>query len=261
MRSQRPGHAPGGIRVARPEQGQERATATGDVQRQEAVVAVVAVKDPALLAAVHLIVRRVDVQHEPGRRLALPGVDERLQEHALQRVRVVLDPVVAARLAARGRVLETVQRALARQCRTALAASLQLAGQQRQQGVVPQLVVIVEILVPQGNAHDPLGHQCPHRVLRQTAVAVVREACGHPVHETERPVDLPEQQSSRVRRDPSTIERGRYPPAPTPLKCEGNGLTLCRHRSSGVVTVKFMGHMNLTAPGGRCLLVGVRNPG
>ena len=55
----------GGIGAARPEQGEERASATGDVQRQEAVVVVVAVEGPALLAAVHLVVGRVDVQHQP----------------------------------------------------------------------------------------------------------------------------------------------------------------------------------------------------
>ena len=95
--------------------------------RQEAVVAVVAVEEPALLAAVHLVVGRVDVQDEPRRRLALPRVDERLHEHRLQRIRIVVDPVLAAELAAAGRMFETVQRALARQRRAALPASLELA--------------------------------------------------------------------------------------------------------------------------------------
>ncbi len=62
--AERSGDPSGGVGVARPEQGEERASAAGDVQRQEAVVAVVAVIGPALLAAMHLIVRRVDVEHE-----------------------------------------------------------------------------------------------------------------------------------------------------------------------------------------------------
>ena len=100
---------------------------------------VVAVIEPALLAAVDLVVGRVDVQNEPRRPSALPRVDERLEQHGLQRVRIVLDPVVAARRT-RGRgMLQTVQRALARQCRAVLPAPFELAGQQRQQRVVPQL--------------------------------------------------------------------------------------------------------------------------
>ena len=97
-------------------------------------------------------------------------------------------------------MFKTAQRALARQRRAALPASLELARQQRQQGIAPQLVVVVEILVSQSNARDPLRHQRPHRMLRETGVAVVREAAGHPVEEAERPVDLPEQQRSGVRR-------------------------------------------------------------
>ena len=50
--------------VARPELCEERASGAEDVQRQEAVVPVIAVEVPPLLAAVHRIVRRVDVQHQ-----------------------------------------------------------------------------------------------------------------------------------------------------------------------------------------------------
>ena len=58
-------------------------------------------------------------------------------------------------------MFETAQRALARQRRAALPASLELARQQRQQGIAPQLVVVIEILVSQSNARDPLRHQRP----------------------------------------------------------------------------------------------------
>ena len=67
------GHAPGEMGVAGPEKSEERAAPAGDVQRQETVVAVVAVDETALLAAAHLVVRQVDGQDEPRRRLALDG--------------------------------------------------------------------------------------------------------------------------------------------------------------------------------------------
>ena len=222
---------------------------------------VIAVVEAALLAAVDLVVGRVDVQHEPGRPPPLPGVDERLEQHGLQRVRIVFDLVVAARLATRGRVFEPVQSALPRQWGTVLPMSLELAGKQGQNRVVPQLVVVVEVFVSQGDAHDALPHQRPDRVFRETGIAVVGEAIRHPVQESDRPVDLAKQQHSGVRRDRSAVERGRYPAALAPLKYEGKRLTLCRYRSSGVVAVKLCAHINLTAPGGRCLLIGVRNPG
>ena len=77
------------------------------------------VKGPALLAAVHRIVGRIDVQYQPRRGQALPGVDERLDQHVLKLLGVVIDLGVAAWLAARRCVLEPAQRALARQWRTA----------------------------------------------------------------------------------------------------------------------------------------------
>ena len=48
------------------------------------VVAVVPMKEPVLLATVHRIVGRVDVQHQPRRRQDLPGIDERLDQHPLK---------------------------------------------------------------------------------------------------------------------------------------------------------------------------------
>ena len=43
----------------------------------------------------------------------------------------------------------------------------------RQQTVVPKLVVVVEILVPQHEAEQPLGDQPPHRALDALLAPVV----------------------------------------------------------------------------------------
>ena len=239
----------------------ERTSPARDVQRQEAVVAVVAVVEPALLAAVHGVVGRVAVQHQPRRGQAPPGVDERVDQHVLKLLGVVVDPGVAARPAAGGRVLEPAQRALARQWRAALPACFELARQQRQQRVAAQVVVVVEVLVSQGDAGDALRHHRAHRMFGEAGIAVVRETCGDPVEESGGAVRLPEQQRPGVRRDRSAVERGGHPAPTAPLKPEGNGLTLCRHRSSAGNRFKFMRHINLTSPGDRCLPVGVRNPG
>ena len=236
--------------------------AAEDVERQEAVVAVVAVEEAALLAAVHRVVRRVDVEHQPGRgQPPRPGVDEQLGQKRLERLRVVGDPVVPLRLPVPGRVFEAVQRALARQRRAAPAPSLELARQQRQHRIVPQGVMVVEVLVSQGQPRDALRHQRVQGMLHKTRIAPVREAGGHPVEQTHGSVDLAQQQAARVGGDRPAIERGRHLPTPAPLKSERNGSTLCWHRSSVVVTVKCMRYINLTVPGGRCHLMSVRHPG
>ena len=46
-----------------------------------------------------------------------------------------------------------------------LRPSPELAGQQGQQGIVPQEVMVVEIFVSQGDAGDALRDQRAHRVL------------------------------------------------------------------------------------------------
>ena len=117
-----------------------------------------------------------------------------------------------------------------------------------------QVVVVIEVFVSQGNAGDALRHQRAHRMLRQTGIAVVREACGDPVEEPGGAVRLPEQQRPGVRRDRSAVERGGYPAPLAPLKCQGNGLTVCGHRSSVGNRVKFMAYINLTSPGDRCFV-------
>ena len=48
---------------------------------------------------------------------------------------------------------------------------------------MPQEVMVVEVFVSQGDAGDALRDQRAHRVLRQTRIAPVREAGGHPVEQ------------------------------------------------------------------------------
>ena len=135
---------------------------------------------------------------------------------------------------------------------------LPASGAQR---VVPQIVVVVEVLVAQGDAGDALRQHGPQGVHPEPRVAVIGEARGHPVEEPDEAVDLPEQERSRVRRDRPAVERRGDPAALEPLKYEGWRLTMCWHRSSRVAAVKLLAQLNLAAPGGRCLFMGMRNPG
>ena len=68
-----------------------------------------------------------------------------------------------------------------------LAPRLELAGQHRQHRIVPQLIVIVEVLVAQRQAEDALADQRRHRVLDQLGVAAVAEAGGKAIDQTGSP--------------------------------------------------------------------------
>ena len=79
--------ARGRVGVAGPEHGAQRVRAVKDVERQQAVVAVVAVIGVTLSATVHSVVRRVDVEHDPRcRKPFRPGLDEEVGEQRLERL-------------------------------------------------------------------------------------------------------------------------------------------------------------------------------
>ncbi len=113
-------------------------------------------EEPPFLLAVQRVVRRIEIEHDllaapadaPPRTGRPAGLDRRL---------VVADLVILRRL--RAAQFQAVQRALAGNRRTVRPLRLELAQQHRQQRVVPQMVVIVEVLVAQRQAKHPLADQ------------------------------------------------------------------------------------------------------
>ena len=83
------------------------------VERQVAVRIIIAVEEPAFLFAVERDVGVVEIQHDLARR-ALMRLQEQLDQQCVNPRTVAIDPVIL-RGVAPGRVLETVQRTLARQ--------------------------------------------------------------------------------------------------------------------------------------------------
>lgn len=123
-----------------------------DVQRQIAVVAVVAVEKTRLLLAVQRRVRGVQVQHDFLRRLGL-GFQKNIHQQRVQGLRRVADLVIALRVGlSRRREFQPVQRALTRQG----LCEFPLASKQGQQWIVAQFFVIVHILVAQSQSVDAL---------------------------------------------------------------------------------------------------------
>jgi hypothetical protein len=107
------------------------------------------------------------------------------------------DLVVQARRLFRS--LQTVQRRLAGDRRAVGATRLQLARQHGEQRIVPQRVVIVQILIAQRQAEYPLTDQRGDRMLDQPRIAPVDEALRHALDQFYCLVRAPQQQTASVR--------------------------------------------------------------
>ena len=182
----------------------QKVVAAEDVERQVAIAVVVAVEEAALLAppagsrgqAVQWVVRGVEVEHQPLRRV-LVGVEKQVHEQRFDHPRVVADAAIAMR--ARRRVLQTVQRRLARQRRAIPPTRLQPAQNRTQNRVAAQLVMVHNVLVAQRDPEDPLAHQRRHIVHNPIRRATVRKTSRKPGHKTYRPVRRPQKQRPGVR--------------------------------------------------------------
>jgi hypothetical protein len=130
--------------------------------------------------------------------------------------------------------LQPVQRALACHRRAVRALCLQLSQQRPEHRVVPQLLMIVQILVPQRQAKDALADQRAHRVLDQVPLSSIAEAAGQSIDQADRRIRLAQQQCAGIRTDRAAV-KGRDHSAPiNPCKLQLFRNTLCRHRGSPV---------------------------
>ncbi len=172
-------------------------------------------EEPAFLVAMQRIVGGVEVENDLlGRRLV--RLEEKVDEQALDRRRVVADLVIAVIRAERG-MFQPVERALAGERGAVLAPRLKLAGEGRQHRVVAQLVVVDQILVPQRDAADALHEHGLDGVLHELRHAAVGEVSRQAPYQPERPIRGAQQQRAGVRAHLPAVER--QPPlgGPRPL--------------------------------------------
>ena len=128
--------------------------------------------------------------------------------------------VVAGVEVGRGAALEPVQRAFARQPRAVVPLRLQPIGQQSQHRIEAQRVVVVHILVAQGDGDDPLTHQRRSLVDHQVLSASVTETPGHPPHQVNGPIRMAQQKRPRVGRDRAPVKPRYYTAARKAFKFE-----------------------------------------
>jgi hypothetical protein len=133
----------GPIDVGRPQIGHQQLTAAEDVQRQEAVLVIVTMKEPHLLIAMHGIIGRVKVQNQFLGRGGLgtkEGLDKDLGD-------------LAQGLAIHA-VFQTAQGGRGRQRQVHANAPF---GENLKQRVFAQALVVVEVFIAQRDPEDALG--------------------------------------------------------------------------------------------------------
>jgi hypothetical protein len=196
--------------VGTPLAGQQQVPPAEHVERQVAVLFIIAVEEPAFLLAVQRNVGVVEIQHDLAR-CAFMRFEEKIHQQPIDLRIVAIDLVILRRMSPR-RVLQAIERALASQ-RLAVGPQhrVQLARQHRKRRILAQLVVIVEVFIAQRQAEDALSHQGLDLMLDIARVAPIDEAVGEATHQPEASVDLSQQQCTCVRGDVAApgLRRGR----------------------------------------------------
>ena len=175
--------------------GDEPAGAVEDHDRLEAVVVVMGVEQPQLLAAVHRVEGVVDVEHDPLRDLGEGGAVEpdhpprHPQQHA---------PV--------GQVLQSAHGGL----RAEVALARQPLERHLEHRVAPQRVGVDAVLVAGGDHQHPEAQYVRDAVHGARRVARIIDAGGEPPCHVEPPLHLPQRQEPGVRRQRPAIEAGAH---------------------------------------------------
>ena len=148
------------------------------------------------------------------------GLQEQLHEQSFDRLRVVADLVIARRLPDAA-VLQPVQRRFAGKHRTVLPLRRQALREKRQHRIMAKRVMVVDVLVSQGDCRDALPDQRAHAVDRSIRIAAIDEAGGHPVEQADRAVDVAKQKApaSEVMAPPSKPATTLWPSKPSNSSC------------------------------------------
>src|SRR6202043_1782004 len=100
--------------------------------------------------------------------------------------RIVTDLMIARRL--QTAEFQPVERRLAGDRRAVLAARRELAGQHRHHRIVPQFVVVVEVLIAERDAEHPLADQGHHLMLDQVLATYIVCAAKFPTDSRSAPM-------------------------------------------------------------------------
>ena len=175
---------PGRIDVTRAQVRDQELLPAEDVERQETVMSIVPVEEPALLIAMDPVISRVEVQHQFLRPALAEGGDKLLDQHPVdgRRRGAVCLPLQPAKSGAAGQRLAPLHRRLPRQ-------------------IMAQRVVIVEILVPQGQTVDALPQQIGQGMGDQRRIAPIPQHLRHGPGQSHPAVRLPQEHHPAIAGD------------------------------------------------------------
>jgi hypothetical protein len=108
---------------------------------------------------------------------------------------------------------------------------MRLLHQYRQQGTRPQLLVIIQIFVSQGQAIDSLGHHLLHLMFDPIRIPIIDEAGGKLAQNPDAFLDLPQEQATAVAGDRSTVKLRPNLASLLGMKSEDKLVTLCSHKA------------------------------
>src|SRR5689334_2517299 len=170
-----------GINVRTAQLGGEQMTTAEHVKRQVAEAVVITMKKSALLMPVQRIIRGVEVEDDLLRG-ATVRIEEQIDEQRLNRLPVMADPVIPRRLHLAQ--FQPVQRALAGERCAVRPTCREFPRQHRKNRVMPELIMVGEVLVTERDAEHALQHHGPDAVLHQFRHAPIgkagAEAFGQP---------------------------------------------------------------------------------
>ena len=171
-------------------------------------------------------------------------LQEKVDQQRFDLRAVAIDLVILRRMTLR-RVLHTVERALPGH-RLAVWPQHRrhLPRQHRKGRVFAQLVVIIEILVAQGQAEHPLPKQRLEPVLDKPRIAPVGETLGKAPDQTEAAIHFAQQQGSAVRCDVAAVKAGDHRAPLHYFKSKQPWSTLCLHRGAPETSRKLLRHNN-----------------
>ena len=153
-------------------------------------------EEPPFLIPVQRIVGGVEIKDDLLRH-PIVRLQEQLDRQRLDRRRVIADLVIARRF--QPAQLQPVQRRLARHRRAVLPPRRKLARQHRHHRIVPQIVVIVEVLISKRDRKHPLTHQRRNLVLDQLRATPVAKARRKATNQINGPIRRAQKQGSRIR--------------------------------------------------------------
>ena len=142
-----------------------------------------------------------------------------------------------------------------------LARGIALADHDGQERIVPQLVVIIEVFVTQGQSEDPLPQKLLDRVFDPFFVAMIGKTLSQLPDDARVLLDLSQQQTTGIRGDRAAVKPDRDSTAGEGLKIERLSLTLCGHWAASLLLDKCLSTKSLMPKAAALFHGAVRNAG